>query len=142
MPYTINSVDVWAGTVADRPGGAAEKLSALSEAGANLEFVIGRREKPGRGVIFCAPLKGASQTRAAKKAGLSRAESLKSLRIEGPDKAGLGARITEALAEAGVNMRGISAAALGRRAVFYFAFDNPKDASRARQVIKKTLRIK
>ena len=142
MPYTINTVDVWAGTVADRPGGAAEKLSALSEAGANLEFVIARRDKPGSGILFCAPIKGAAQTRAAKKAGLSKAESLRSLRIEGPDKPGLGARITGALADAEVNVRGISAAALGRRAVVYFAFDNPKDAGRGRQAIKKTLRIK
>lgn len=142
MPYTINTVDVWAGTVADRPGGAAEKLSALSEAGANLEFVIARRDKPGKGILFCAPLKGASQTRAAKRAGLSKAESLRSLRVEGPDKAGLGATMTGALADAGVNVRGISAAALGKRAVVYFAFDSPKEASRGRQVIKKALRIK
>ncbi len=142
MPYTIATVDVWAGSVRDRPGAATEKLSALSDAGANLEFVIARRDKPGKGVIFCAPIKGASQTRAAKKVGLSKAQSLKSLRIEGPDKAGLGASVTGALAEAGINMRGISAAALGKRAVFYFAFDSPKDSSRARIAIKKVLRIK
>ena len=57
MPYTINTVDVWAGTVSDRPGGAAEKLSALSEAGVNLEFVIGRRDKTGRVSCFVRPLR-------------------------------------------------------------------------------------
>ena len=40
MAYTIKKVDVWAGEIADRPGGLADKLSALSDAGANFEFLI------------------------------------------------------------------------------------------------------
>ena len=57
MAYTIKRVDVWAGEIADRPGGLAEKLSALSDAGANFEFLISRRapDKPGSGVVFLAP---------------------------------------------------------------------------------------
>ncbi len=142
MAYTINTVDVWSGTVTDRPGGLAAKMAALSEAGANLEFVIARRDLPGTGVLFFAPIKGTKQMRAAKKAGLAKSESLRSLRVEGPDKAGVGALITEAIAEEGINMRGLSAAALGQRAVFYFAFDNRADATKARSVLKKVLGVK
>jgi len=71
MPYTIKKVDVWAGEIADRPGGLADKLSALSDAGANFEFLISRRapDKPGTGVVFLAPIKGAKQKGAAQ-AGL------------------------------------------------------------------------
>jgi len=48
--------------------------------------------------------------------------------------------MTEALAGAGINLRGISAAALGRRAVSYFAFDSTADADNAMRVLKKTLK--
>ena len=139
MAYTIDTVDVYAGSIEDRPGGLAEKLTALEEAGANLEFVIARRAEKGQAGMFCAPLKGTKQSRAAKKIGLTKSESLRSLRIVGPDKVGLGVIITAALANAGINVRGVSGAALGRKAVLYFAFDNRKDADKARRIIKKLL---
>lgn len=142
MPYTVSRVDVWAGSIVDKPGGVAKVLDGLAAAGANLEFVIARRDKPKKGVVFVAPLKGAAQARAAKKLRLAKADSLQSVRVEGPDKAGLGAQITCALAEAGVNLRGISAAALGRRSVVYFAFDSKKDATAAVRVLKKALKAK
>src|SRR5512133_3399511 len=96
MAVEILTVDVWAGEIADQPGGLAEKLEALAQAGADLEFIISRRqpEKPGTGVVFLAPLKGAAQIRAAKAAGLSKTDSLHSLRVEAPDRPGLGARMT------------------------------------------------
>lgn len=139
MAYTVDRVNVWAGAVEDRPGGVAGVLAILAQAGANLEFVIARRDQPGTGVVFVSPLKGVAQTKAAKKAGLSKAKSLHSLRVEGPDKPGLGAEITRAIAGAGINMRGISAAALGRRSVVYFAFDSLGEANKARRVLKRLL---
>jgi hypothetical protein len=141
MAYTITKVDVWAGSIDDRPGGLAATLKALSDTGANLEFVIARRapERPGTGVVFLAPVTGAKLTTAARAAGLSKAASLCSLRLEGPDKPGIGAKITEAVADAGINMRGLSAAAIGRKCVVYFAFDSPADATKAAKVLKKAL---
>jgi hypothetical protein len=141
MPYEIAKENVWASTIEDRPGGLAEKLEVLAEAGASLEFVIARRapENPGTGVVFVAPISGAAQTRAARKVGFSMAKSLCSLRVSGPDKAGLGARVSQAVADAGINMRGLSAAAIGRKCVFYFAFDSATDAGKAARVLKKTL---
>ncbi len=139
MAYTIDTQQVYPGSNEDRPRALAEKQTVLSEAGANLEFVIARRAEKGQGVLFCAPLKGAKQSRAAKKVGLTKSESLRSLRIVGPDKAGLGVKITAALADSGINVRGVSGAALGRKAVLYFAFDNRKDSDKARRIIKKLL---
>jgi hypothetical protein len=141
MAVEISKVDVWAVEIPDRVGGLAEKLEALAEAGASLEFVIARRkpEKPGTGVVFLAPLQGAKQAKAAEGAGLSKATNLHSLRLEAPDKPGLGAKITRAVAEAGVNMRGLSAAAIGSRCVVYFAFDSDADAKKATAILKKTL---
>jgi hypothetical protein len=142
MAYSIKKVEVWAGEVADRPGGLADKIDALSGVGANLEFVIARRspDKPGTGVVFVTPIKGAKQKGAAQSAGLTTTDSLHSLRVDGPDKAGLGAKMAKALADAGINLRGISAAALGRRAVSYFAFDSAADAENAVRVLKKALK--
>jgi len=141
MPFTVDRVDVWAGAIKDQPGGLAAVLDALTEAGANLEFLIARRDAPGTGVVFMAPLTGAAQVRAAKALGLKKAESLQSLRVAGPDKPGLGAKITGAVAAAGVNLRGMSAAAMGRKCVVYFAFDSRKDANTTQLLLKKILKV-
>jgi hypothetical protein len=140
MNFKVAKVDVWAGEIEDRPGALAEKLEALKNTGANLEFVIARRDKPGKSVVFLAPLKGAAQTRAARQARLVKTTSLHSLRLEGPNQRGLGALITRALADAGINLRGLSAAALKRSHVTYFAFDRAEDARRAGPILKKALK--
>ena len=142
MAYSIRKVDVWAGEIEDRPGGLAGKLEALANAGASLEFIIARRQpdKPGTGVVFLTPVKTPKQKQAATGAGFNTTSSLQSVRVEGPDRPGLGIKMTRALAEAGINMRGLSAAALGRRSVSYFAFDNVEDADNAVKLLKKALK--
>ena len=140
MAYTIAKVDIWVGSIVDRPGAVAEKLAPLAEAGAKLEFLLARRDKARKGLMFVAPIKGAKQAAAAKKAGLKKGAGISALRIEGPDKAGLGADMSAALGEAGVNMRGISAMALGRKSVFYLAFDKAQDAAKAKRVLAKALK--
>ena len=130
-------MEVWAATIEDRPGGLGEKLDALAKAGANLEFVIARRPpaRPGAGVVFVTPIEG-DAVEAATAAGFAVAESLRSLRVEAPDEAGLGARITGALTSAGINMSGISAAVIGGRCVCYPAFDSPEDFAKAEDALK------
>jgi hypothetical protein len=49
-------------------------------------------------------------------------------------------KMTRTLADAGINLRGLSAAALGRRAVTYLAFDSGADADTAIRVLKKSLK--
>jgi hypothetical protein len=142
MAYTVTKVDVWAGEIADRPGGLGSTIEALSSAGANLEFLVSRRspDRPGTGVVFLTPVTGAKQKNAARAAGLNTTDSLHSVRVEGPDRPGLGTKMTQAIADAGINLRGVSAAALGRRAVTYLAFDNAADANNAMRVLKKALK--
>ncbi len=138
MALKVSKVDVWVGGLKDRPGALAEKLRALADAGAELEFLIARRapDKPGAGVVFLTPLKGAKQLAAAKKAGLRKARSLNSVQIEGPDKPGLGAKLTEALAAKGINLRGLSAAVIGKRFVMHLALDSSADAAKAVRTLK------
>src|SRR5437660_1212499 len=135
----VQRTDVWAATIEDRPGGLHDKLAELAGAGANLEFVISRRtpDQPGEGVVFVTPLKGAKQTSAAGRAGFKKTDRLYSVRVEGTDKPGLGAQMTEALAEAGLNLRGVSGAALRRQFIAYLALDTAEDAAEAINVLKK-----
>ena len=139
MKLKVSRTDTWAAMIGDRPGGLADKLAALAAAGANLEFIIARRapEQRGSGVVFVTPLKGAKQVKAAAAAGFQQTESLYSLRVEGTDKPGMGAKLTKTLAEAGINLRGLSAAAFAKRYVLHLALDTAKDAAKAATVLKK-----
>lgn len=138
MAMQAERVNVWAGSIEDKPGGLAEVLKALAEAGAELQYVMARRapDKPGTGVVFLSPVKGAKQTRAAKRMGLHKSKSIYAVRAEGPDRAGLGAEITGALAEKGVNIRGVSASTLGRKFVLWMALDSSADAAKAVRIVK------
>ena len=140
MAFDISKVDIWAGELADRPRALLSRLAVLSKAGANLEFVIARRDKRGKAIVFMAPLKGTAQIRAAEEAQLKKAERMHTLRVEGPNQRGLGERITRALADEGLNLRGLSAAAIGGRSVTYLRFRNSDDAQRARRALKRALR--
>jgi len=139
MKLSISRTEVWAAMIDDRPGAVAEKLQALAAAGANLGFIIARRmpEQRGSGVLFVTPIKGAKQVKAAEAAEFQRTESLHSVRAEGVDKAGMGARMTKAIAAAGINLRGLSAAAIGKRSVTYLAVDSAADATKVAAVLRK-----
>ncbi len=139
MAIKVSKAEVWAVTIDDRPGGAAEKLESLSRAGADLEMVLARRtaEQPGKGVMFVTPLKGKKAVAAAQQAGMGKPESIYSVRIEGGDKAGLGAKIARTLSDAGINFRGISAVAVGKKFVSFLALDSADDHAKAISVLKK-----
>ncbi len=139
MALSVAREKVYVASIKDEPGGLATALAALAEAGANLGFVIARRSpgKKGKGAVFVTPLKGRKELAAARKAGFRASKSLHSVCVEGPDKPGLGARITAALADAGINLRGLSAAAIGRKMVCHIAVDKAGDASKAMRILKK-----
>lgn len=139
MKLKVSRVKVWAATIEDRPGGLAQKLEALARAKANLEFVIARRTPErgsGQGVVFVTPLRTAAQQKAAVAAGFIETSELHSVRIEGADKPGLGTMMTRALANAGINLRGLSAAAVGKKFVAYLALDTAADADNAAKALK------
>jgi hypothetical protein len=138
MALKTERVDTWAAAIEDEPGALSEKLSALSRAGVNLEFVIARRapDKPGTGVVFVTPIKGAAGIRAAEEAGFAKTEHLHSVRLEGPDKRGEIARITQTLSAKGLSLRGLSAAAINKRFVCHIALDSAADATKALRILK------
>ncbi len=136
MKVDVSHVDVWAATIKDRPGALGEKLDALAQADIDLEFIIARRVKPGKGVVFVTPIKGARQIRAARKAGFEKTKSLHGIRVATGNKPGFGAELTKRLADAGINLRGLSGAAIGNRAIFHLAFDSSDDANKAKRLLK------
>lgn len=139
MALEVRRVEIWVAAIEDRPGALAGKLTDLAEAGAQLEFVLARRapDKPGSAVVFLTPVKGARQLKAARKMGFHKSKSINAVRVEGRDKPGLGAKLTSALADAGINLRGLSASVVGKRFVLHVALDSPADATKAARIVKK-----
>ena len=136
MALQVSHAQVYAADIEDRPGSMAEKLRALAEAGANLDFVVSRRTgDEGGAVLFVSPLQSDAAVEAAQVAGFSVAEGLRGLRVEGPDAPGLAAGVTGALADAGINVRGVSAAAIDGKMVCYVSFDSDADAGKAAEVL-------
>jgi glycine cleavage system regulatory protein len=88
-------------------------------------------------VVFVAGLRGAKQVKAAKAAGLLRTRAMAAVRVEGPDRPGIGAKMMAALAEAGINARGLSATALGKKFVAFLALDTSADAAKTIRAIRK-----
>jgi hypothetical protein len=139
MKLKLSRVDMWAASIEDRAGGAADKLESLAQAGVDLEFVFARRtpEQPGKGILFVTPVKGRKAVKAAQEAGLEKSENVCALRIEGADKPGMTAIMVRALANAGISFRALSAAAIGRKFATYLALDTAEDAARANRELKK-----
>lgn len=140
MDLIVERVDVWAATIEDQPGALATKLTALAEAGADLDFAIARRtaEAPGKGVVFVTPLRGDREVAAGGQVGFSAASGLHSVRVEGPNEGGACAKITTAIASAGINLRGVSAAVIGTRFIVFLAFDTREDAESAMTALQAT----
>ena len=138
MSFSVTKVDIWTSKIEDQPGGLAKVLGALGSAGGSLDCVIARRDpaKPGSGVVFLTPAKGAAVRKASRSVGLAPAKNVATLKIEGDDAPGLGGRIAAAIADAGINLRGVSAAVIDRKFVAYFGFDGGADATKAARALR------
>lgn len=137
MGFKLERAHVWSGEIADKAGGMASKLAPLAEAGANLEYILTRRQsdKPGTGVLYVAPITGAAQVKAAKAAGLSESHDTIVLRVEGDNEAGLGFSLTQKWAMAGISLQGLTMAVMGPRFIGFAKFDTVADANKAAQIL-------
>jgi len=138
MDLIVEKEDVWIASLEDKPGALAGKLTALADAGADLDSVIARRspERPGMGVVFVTPLRGDAELKAASEVGFSAINRLHSVRVEGENQAGIAGKITDKLARRGINLRGFSGTVIGKRFVLHLAFDTLEHQEKAMQVIK------
>ncbi len=137
MSFKWDRVHVWSCEISDQPGSAAGKLSFLSQAGANLEYITTQRlpDKPGYGALYVAPVTGPAQVRAARAAGLAETDFPIIRRLEGDNEAGLAHRLTYQWAAAGISLHGLTLAVLGPKFVGYAVFDTVADANRAAQIL-------
>jgi hypothetical protein len=139
MTLKVKKVDVWAVEFRDEAGGLAKCLAPIAAAGANLECIIARRQadKFQAGLAFLTPIKGKKVIAAAMAAGMAPAEELTTLRVEGLDTPGSGSRIMNAIADAGINMRGVSSMSAGKNFVAYIGLDSDADAETVTKILKK-----
>jgi hypothetical protein len=137
MSFKWDRVHVWSCDIMDQPGAAAEKLSILAKAGANLEYINTQRlaNKPGHGVLYVAPITGPTQTRAARLAGFAENEDQHLHRMEGDNEAGLAHRLTQQWEMADITLQSLMMAVIGNQFVGYAGFDTVKDANQAAQIL-------
>lgn len=137
MELLVEPVDVWAATIQDRPGGLAEVLDTLRQAGADLQLIVTRRapDKPGTGVVFVTPLQGDREIRAAATVGFNVTHTLHSVRVMGSDRPGIAAELTQKLAKGGINLRGFTACVIGTQFVAYVGVDSQADADKAMEIL-------
>lgn len=139
MELIVERMDVWAAGIKDKPGGLARVLTGLREAGADLDFIVARRaaEKPGTGVVFVTPLRGDAEVAAASELGFNVASAIHAVRVEGQNRPGIAAELTEKLAAAGINLRGLSAAVIGTRFILYIGLDTAAGAAEALNILQQ-----
>jgi hypothetical protein len=139
MGMFVERVEVWAAPIADKPGALSMILQGMREAGADLNFIVARRspDKPGSGVIFITPIRGDREVEAASTLGFNLTNSVDAVCVEGDNKAGVTAELSEMISGLGINVRGLSVAVIGTRFKAYFGFDNPADAEAAVNVLRE-----
>jgi hypothetical protein len=138
MAVTVKKVVLWRREVDNKPGMLAATLEPLAAAGADLHIVMGYRY-PGnesRAAIEMYPIVGKKATTAAHAAGLT-ASSIPTLLVEGDNRAGLGAAMAKALADAGINLSFLVAQVIGRKYSALFGFETAQEASKAATLMKR-----
>jgi hypothetical protein len=132
MAVSIRKITLWRTEVVHRPGALADLLEPLSQAGTDLQIVMGYRvpNRKERAVIEVAPVGTRKAARAAEKVGLGPGGA-PTLLVLGDNRPGLANRIARALAESGVNIAFLVAQVVGRRYSAVFGFENEADLDKA-----------
>lgn len=137
MNLHMTRVDMWAADVDDQPGGLARMLRTIAERGVDLDHVMARREvdRPGKGRLLMSAISGWDQLENAEALGIRKATDVAVLKIEGTDDAGMGAKLSETIAAAGVSLSELEASVQGNRFVCYALFDSAADLERAEKAL-------
>jgi hypothetical protein len=87
------------------------------------------------------PVTAMKSVAVAKEAGLT-ASSIQAFLVEGDNRLGLGHAISQAIADAGINMDFVVAQVIGRKYSAVFGFESEADASKGAAVIRKAAAAK
>lgn len=104
MAPTVKVITLWRREIENRPGALAGVLQPLATTKADLQVLMAYRF-PGdenRGAVELFPVTGKKAIAAASDAGLTRADDIPAVLVQGPNRAGIGYQASRAIAEEGL----------------------------------------
>src|SRR5712692_6437003 len=113
MPDEIRRIDYYYATIPDKPGEAARILSALHQARINLLGISAFPHGLRRSQLDLVPEDSAAFTKAAQSVGFKLSKKKSGFLIQGEDRPGAIAEITERLAQANINITSVQAFCAG-----------------------------
>ena len=138
MPVTVKRITLWRKELENKAGTLAGTLEPLAKAEADLQIVMGYRfpNEHEKAAVELYPVANKKSTQAAEGAGLA-PSGIPVVLVVGDNRAGLGHRIAQAVADAGVNLDFLVAQVVGRKYSAVIGFENDADAEKATALIKK-----
>lgn len=134
MPDTIRRVDYYYIKAPDKPGEGARVLSALRDAGVNLQAVLAFPSAR-RTQIDVIPTDSAAFLSAAKAAKLKVSKPKTALLVEGDDRPGAVAALLSRLGRAGINVTATSAVRAGPGRYGAILWVKPRDVKKAAEAM-------
>jgi hypothetical protein len=139
--FTIKKFSMWSVEVDDVAGATTGLFKILADAGADIDFSLSRPlgDKPGRAILFLAPIKGKKQEEAARQAEFVERKDVVGVQVQGPSRVGGNFRLTAALAHENLSVRALVTTVDGSRFTTIFALRSDADADRAIKVLHTVL---
>jgi len=135
MPDTVRRVDYFYTTVSDKPGEATRILKSLQEAGVNLLAFSGFPHGARRAQLDFVPQDSAALTQAAKRAKVKLSRKKSGFLIQGDDRLGAIAQLTDRLGQAGINITAVEAVCDGSGRYGALLWVKSKDLRRAAKAL-------
>ena len=139
--FTIKKFPMWSVEIDDVEGATTGLYRVLADAGADIDFSLCRPigDKPGRAILFLAPIKGKEQEEAARQADFKPRPDVVGVQVQVPSRVGGCFRLTAAIAHANLTIWALVTTVDGSRFTTVFALRSDKDADEAVKVLHKVL---
>src|SRR5437667_10357769 len=139
--FAIKKFPMWSVEIDDVAGSTTGLFKILADAGADIEFSLSRPlgDKPGKAILFVAPIKGKKQEDAARQADFKLRPDVVGVQVQGPSRVGGNFRLTAALAHEDLSVRALVTTVDGTRFTTVFGLQSDADADRAVKVRHKVL---
>lgn len=142
MALTVKVITLWRREIENRPGALAGVLQPLATTKADLQVLMAYRF-PGderRGAVELFPIAGKKGIAAASDAGLTPANDIPAVLVQGPNGTGIGYQTSRKIADAGINLAFLVAQVIGTKFSAVYGFDSVIDRDRAVKLLKKARR--
>ncbi len=139
--FSIKKFQMWSVEVDDVVGSTTGLFKVLADAGADIEFSLSRPigDKPGKAILFLAPIKGKKQEDVARRADFELRKDVVGVQVQGPSRVGGNFRLTAALEHANLSVRALVTTVDGERFTTVFALKSDEDADLAIKVLKQVI---